>query len=213
MTRIGSTVKQGTTTRRINRIAERIRITNLDQQKERVRENQRNENPIGPQREQERNNDIDYDKVSVHTSQTSSTEEEIQRSGDTGRIEGNDENMTLAELRQRLIAERQREGEERANLIRQNDELREYNLRLQEQRSRSATRSRSRSSRSSSRQSRSNQEDTRRRQCMEEIEENMQVDDNPQDQQRRRDVAQDLGTNQYEHPRELLHRTHNNFER
>ncbi|XP_026442192.1 RNA-binding protein 25-like [Papaver somniferum] len=48
---------------------------------------------------------------------------------------------------------------------------------------------------------------------MEAVEENMQVDDNPHDQQRRRDVAQDLGTNRYENPRELLHRTHNNFER
>ncbi|XP_026380688.1 trichohyalin-like [Papaver somniferum] len=121
--------------------------------------------------------------------------------------------MTIAELRQRLLTKRQREDEERVNLIRQNDELREENLRLQEQRSTNATRSRSRSSRSSSKESRSNQEDTRRRQRMEAIEENMQIDDNPQDQQRRRDVVQDLGTNRYEHPRELLRRTYNDFER
>ncbi|XP_026384566.1 trichohyalin-like [Papaver somniferum] len=48
---------------------------------------------------------------------------------------------------------------------------------------------------------------------MEVIEENMQEDDNSQDQQRRRDIVQDLGTNRYEHPREILRRTHNDFAR
>ncbi|XP_026410011.1 pre-mRNA-splicing factor 38B-like [Papaver somniferum] len=213
MVRIRSTVEQGTSARKSNRIEERRRITNLDHQEERIEEAQENELQNEPQTEQERNNDINYDRVSVHTSQTNSTGEETQRTGIPGRIDGNEEDMTIAELRQRLIAERRRDDEERANLIRQNDDLREENLRLHEQRSRSATRSRSRSSRSSSKQSQSNRENDRQRHRMEIIEENSQENNNSQDQQERRCTIQDRGTKRYEHPRELLRRTHHNLER
>ncbi|XP_026428163.1 pre-mRNA-splicing factor 38B-like [Papaver somniferum] len=180
---------------------ERTRITNLDHQEKRIEETQENELQHEPHPEQEQNNDINYDRVSVHTSQTSSTGEETQRTGIPGRIDGNEEDMTIAELRQRLIAERRRDDEERANLIRQNDDLREENLRLHEQRSRSATRSRSRSSRSSSKQSQSNRENDRQRHRMEVIEENSQENNNSQDQQERRCTIQDRGTKRYEHPR------------
>ncbi|XP_026377758.1 trichohyalin-like [Papaver somniferum] len=138
---------------------------------------------------------------------------------DEGRGIGNEEpitasegNMTISELMQKLIIERKREEEERANLIRQNDGLREENLRLQKQRSRIATRSRSRSSRSSSRQSQSNRRNDRRRQHMEVIEENSQEDENLEDQRERRRVI-NLETNRYEHPRELLRRANINCER
>ncbi|XP_026384136.1 pre-mRNA-splicing factor 38B-like [Papaver somniferum] len=194
MVRIGSTVDQGTTARRSNRIAERRRITNLDHQEERIKEAQENELQHEPQPEQKRNNDINYDRVSVHTSQTSSTGEETQRTGIPGRIDRNKEDMTIAELRQRLIAERRRDDEKSANLIRQNDDLREENLRLHEQRSRSAARSRSRSSISSSKQSQSNRENDRQRHRMEVIEENSQKNNNSQDQQERRRTMQDRGT-------------------
>ncbi|XP_026383364.1 pre-mRNA-splicing factor CWC22 homolog [Papaver somniferum] len=213
MVRLGSTFEQGTIVRRSNRIAERRRVTNLDQQEEIVGENQENELQNGPQPEQERNDDINHDIVSVHTSQTSYTEEETIITGDPGRIDGNDEDMTIAELRQRLIEERRRDDEERANLIRQNDDLREQNLRLQEQRPRSATRSRSRSTRSTSRQSQSNRGNDRRRDRMEAIEENSQEENNSQDQQKIRRAIQDLRTNRYKNPRELLRRTHHNLER
>ncbi|XP_026428675.1 trichohyalin-like [Papaver somniferum] len=167
--------------------------------------------------EQERNNDISYDRVSVHTSETSSTGEETQRTGIPGTIDGNEEDMTIAELTQRFIAERRRDDEENANLIRQNDDLREENLRLHEQRSRSATRSRSRSRsrsrRSSSKQSQFNHENDRQRHRMEVIEENSQENNNSHDQQERRRTIQDRGTEQYEHPCELLRRTHHNLER
>ncbi|XP_026450514.1 pre-mRNA-splicing factor 38B-like [Papaver somniferum] len=149
--------------------------------------------------------------MSVHTG------EETQRTGIPGRIDGNEEDMTIAELRQRLIAERRRDDEERVNTIRQNDDLREENLRLHEQRSRSATRSRSRSRsrsrRSSSKQSQSNRENDRQRHRMEVIEENSQENNNSQDQQERRCTIQDRGTKRYEHPRELLRRTHHNIEK
>ncbi|XP_026452437.1 zinc finger CCCH domain-containing protein 13-like [Papaver somniferum] len=75
MVRIESVVEQGRTIRRSNRIAERRRITNLEQQEERMEEHQITEIPIGSQREQGQNNDIDYDRVSVHTAMTCSTEE------------------------------------------------------------------------------------------------------------------------------------------
>ncbi|XP_026459984.1 uncharacterized protein LOC113360728 [Papaver somniferum] len=110
--------------------------------------------------------------------------------------------MTLEELRQRLIAERQREDEERANLIRQNDDLREKNLRLHEQRSRSVTRSRSRTSRSSSIQSRSNRRNARREQTLDNIDENLQEDDNLQDQRNERHTVND----RYEQPHERRRR-------
>ncbi|XP_026378305.1 vicilin-like seed storage protein At2g18540 [Papaver somniferum] len=176
-----------------------------------MEEHQRTEIPIGSQREQGQNNDIDYDRVSVHTAMTDSTEEE-QRIGNKEPVTASEGNMTIAELRQRLLIERKREEEERANLIRQNDDLREENLRLQEQRSRSATRSRSRSSRSSSTQSQSNRGNDRRRKHMEVIEENSQENENLEDQRERRHKV-DLATNRYEHPRKLLRRAHINFER
>ncbi|XP_026459999.1 pre-mRNA-splicing factor 38B-like [Papaver somniferum] len=213
MVRIGYTIEQGTTARRSNRIAERRRMTNLDHQEEIIEETQENELQHEPQPEQERNNDINYDRVSVHTSQTSSIGEETQRTGIPGRIDRNEEDMTIAELRQRLITERRRDDEERANLIRQNDDLREENLRLHEQRSRSDTRSRSRSSRSSPKQSQSNREKDMQRHRMEVIEENSQENNNSQDQQERRRTIQDRGTKRYEHPCELLRRTHHNLER
>lgn len=52
MAKIESVVEQGMATRRSNRIAERRRITNLEQEEERVDEHQRTEIPIGPQRGQ-----------------------------------------------------------------------------------------------------------------------------------------------------------------
>ncbi|XP_026416460.1 trichohyalin-like [Papaver somniferum] len=188
MIRIRYTVKQAETTRRSKRIYERRRGEIHEQLEEGERTNQRNDVLNGLQRTQKQNNDIDYDRVSIHTAHTNSTEDETQRTGDEGRIEGNEENMTLEELRQRFIAERQREDEERVNLIRQNDDLREENLRLHEQRSRSVTRSRSRTSRSSSRQSRSNRRNSKREQTLDNIYENLQEDDNLQDQCERRTV-------------------------
>ncbi|XP_026379227.1 vicilin-like seed storage protein At2g18540 [Papaver somniferum] len=186
-------------------------MTNLEQQEERMEEHQRTEIPIGSQREQGQNNDIDYDRVSFHTAMTNSTDEG-QRIGNEEPITACEGNMTIAELRQKLIIERKREEEGRANLIRQNDDLREENLRLQEQRSRSATRSRSRSNRSSSRHSQSNRRNDRRRQHMEVIEENSQEDKNLEDQRKRRCII-DSATNRYEHPRELLRRANTNCER
>ncbi|XP_026441506.1 trichohyalin-like [Papaver somniferum] len=176
-----------------------------------MEEHQRTEILIGSQREQGQNNDIDYDRVSVHTAITNSTDEG-QRIGNEEPITTSEGNVTIAELRQRLLIERKREEEERANLIRQNNDLREENLRLQEQRSRSNTRSRSRSSTSSSRQSQSNRRNDRRRQHMEVIEENSQENENLEDPRERRRII-DLATNRYEHPRELLGRAHINFER
>ncbi|XP_026384615.1 vicilin-like seed storage protein At2g18540 [Papaver somniferum] len=211
MVRIESVVEQGMTTRRSNRLAERKRITNLEQQEERMEEHQRTEIPIGSRREQGQNNDIDYDRVSVHTTMTNSADKG-QRIGNEEPITESEGNMTIAELRKKLIIERKREEEERANLIRQNDDLREENLRLQEQRSRSATRSRSRSSRISSRQCQFNRRNDRRRQHMEVIEENSQEDEDLEDQRERRRVI-DLATNRYEHPHELLRRANTNCER
>lgn len=68
---------------------------------------------------------------------TDSTDER-QRIWNEEPITASEGNMTIAELRQKLLIERNREEKERANLIRQNDDLREENLRLQEQRSRSS---------------------------------------------------------------------------
>ncbi|XP_026384895.1 peptidyl-prolyl cis-trans isomerase G-like [Papaver somniferum] len=210
MVKIESVVEQGMTTRRSHRLAERRRITNLEQQEERMEEHQRTEIPIGSQLEQGMNNDINYDRVSVHTAMTNSTDEG-QRIGNEEPITAS-EGMMITELRQKLIIERKRKEEECANLIRQNDNLREENLRLQEHMSRSATRSRSRSCRSSSRQSQSNRRNDRRRQHMEVVEENSQEDENLEDQRERRRVI-DLATNRYEHPRELLRRENTNCER
>ncbi|XP_026382824.1 zinc finger CCCH domain-containing protein 13-like [Papaver somniferum] len=211
MVRIEFVVEQGMTTRRSNRIAERRRITNLEQEEERVDEHQRTEIPIRSQREKGQNNDIDYDRMSVHTAITYSTDEG-QRIGNEGPITASEGNVTIAELRKILLIERKREEEESANIIRQNDDLREENLRLQEQRSRSTTRSRSRSSRSSSRQSQSNRGNDRRRQHIEVIEENSQENENLEDQRESRRIV-DFETNRYEHPREFLRRAHINFER
>ncbi|XP_026400469.1 luc7-like protein 3 [Papaver somniferum] len=192
MVRIESVVEQGMKTRRSHRLAERRRTTNLEQQEERLKEHQRTEIPIGSQREQGLNNEIDYDRVSIHTAKNNSTDEG-QRIGNEEPITVSEGNMTIEELRQKLIIERKREEEERANLIRQNDDLREENLRLQEQRSRIATRSKSRSSRSSSRHSQSNRRSDRRRKHMEVVEENSQEDENLEDQRERRRVI-DMNT-------------------
>ncbi|XP_026440512.1 trichohyalin-like [Papaver somniferum] len=107
--------------------------------------------------------------------------------------------MIIAELKQRLIAQRRREEEEHANLIRQNKYLREENLRLQEHRSRSATRSRSRTSRSSSRRSQSNQGGARREQPLDDIDENLQVGDNLKDQREERRIEYDRYGQPHEH--------------
>ncbi|XP_026415891.1 vicilin-like seed storage protein At2g18540 [Papaver somniferum] len=141
-----------------------------------------------------------------------SSKEEEQRIVNEEPITTSKGNMTITELRQKLIIERKREEEERANLIRQNDDLREENLRLQEQRSRIVTRSRSRSSRNSSRQSQSKRRNDRRKQHMEVIEENSQEDENLENHRERRRIIE-LATNRYEHPRELLRRTNTNSER
>ncbi|XP_026431948.1 trichohyalin-like [Papaver somniferum] len=95
--------------------------------------------------------------------------------------------------------ERRRDEEER--VIRQNDDLREKNLRLQEHRSRSVTRSRSRKSRSSSRRSQSNQRDVRREQPLGNIDENLQVGDNLQDQRDNKSIEYDRYDQPCEHHR------------
>ncbi|XP_026440513.1 trichohyalin-like [Papaver somniferum] len=200
MVRIGSVIEQ-TAARRSARIAKRRRGEIPDQPEMEEINIQRNEDTIGNQRIQEQNNPINYDRVSVHTSQIDSTEEEDQRTAGTGMIEGNEDNMTIAELRQRLITERSREDEIRANLIRKNDNLREESLRLQDQGSRSATntRSRSRTSRSLSRQSQSNKGHARRERN---LGENLQLDDNLQDQREARRMEQRLEYDRHEQPRE-----------
>ncbi|XP_026440556.1 golgin subfamily A member 6-like protein 22 [Papaver somniferum] len=183
------------TARRSKRIAERRRGEIENQPEVGIENIQGNGDPIGAQRTQEQNNPIDYDRVSMLTSQTDSTEENEQRDVEMGMIERDDN--TIAELRQRLIAERRREDEIHANLIRQNDDLREENLTLQDRRSRIATsiRSRSRNNRSLSRQSKSNQEHDRRERNLGVVDENLQLDDNQQDR--------------YEQPREHHHRREN----
>ncbi|XP_026398339.1 uncharacterized protein LOC113294136 [Papaver somniferum] len=55
---------------------------------------------------------------------SNSTEEEVQGTENVGRNDRDVENMTIKEFRQILIAERQRQKEERENLIRQNEGLR-----------------------------------------------------------------------------------------
>ncbi|XP_026442833.1 uncharacterized protein KIAA1211 homolog [Papaver somniferum] len=92
--------------------------------------------------------------------------------------------MTIGELRQRLADERRRKEELRANLTRQNDELREENQRLQDQRSQSRSRttrasSRSRTSRSTTRRSRSDHRSDEQRQFIDNnLANNLQVGDN-----------------------------------
>ncbi|XP_026384981.1 trichohyalin-like [Papaver somniferum] len=144
------------------------------------RNNRANQAQTQIQSELVQENIIDYDRVSVHTANTNSKNKEEERSGAPGLIEGDEESMTTAELRQRLIVERRREDEERANLTRQNNELREENIRLQEQRSRSTTRvsSKSRTSRSTSRRSQSGRRDVRQESPLDNIAEIIsEVDD------------------------------------
>ncbi|XP_026458694.1 trichohyalin-like [Papaver somniferum] len=155
MVRQAIAAEQVVSIKRSRRIVGRRRSEIVESSRMGERNNRGNKVQNQIQNEPVQNRIIDYDRVSVHTSQTYLTEEEEegeQRTVNEGLIEGNKENMTIEELRQRLVAERRREDEERANLARQNNELREENLRLQEQRSRSATHSRSRSSRRSIRQ-------------------------------------------------------------
>ncbi|XP_026434768.1 uncharacterized protein LOC113332443 [Papaver somniferum] len=206
MVRIESTVEQAARIRRSRRIVGRRRAEDAESPRSGERTNQRNETQPELPRDPEQHNDIDHDRVSVHTARTNTTEEDMQENGGAGLIQGNEENMTIEELRQRLMAERRRENEERANLIQRNNDLREENIILQERRSRSITRARSRTrtSKSSSRQSRSNRQDARRRQPLSTIEENIQVDDNLQDQREGRRAKQDLANNRYAHPRDLL---------
>ncbi|XP_026442059.1 uncharacterized protein LOC113341368 [Papaver somniferum] len=66
-------------------------------------------------------------------------------------------------------------------MTRQNNELREENLRLQDKRSRSTTRSRSRSSRSTSRRSQSSRRDIILEPPLDNIAENFQINDGLQD--------------------------------
>ncbi|XP_026416886.1 trichohyalin-like [Papaver somniferum] len=195
MVRQNSVEGHAVTVRRSRRIAGRRRSEIAESSKMGERNNQENQvhHPIQRVLEPEENqvrhpiqrahvqdNVIDYDRVSVHTSQTDSTEEDEQRTGEGGLIKGTDEDMTIEELRQSLVAERRREDEERANLMRQNNELREHNIRLQEQRSRSTTRSRSRSSRTTSRRSQSNRRDLRQEPPLGNISENIREDDDLQ---------------------------------
>ncbi|XP_026415984.1 apical junction molecule-like [Papaver somniferum] len=146
--------------RRSRRIAERRRGEIPEQLQMQEGNDQRNEVPIGPQREPEQNNVIDYDRV-----------------------------------------KRRIEDEERVNLIRQNDDLREENMRLQEQRSRSTTRtgSISRKSRSSSRQSKSNRKDNREVQRLNNIDENQQA---LQNKGVRRYAERRFVDDRYEYPRQ-----------
>ncbi|XP_026384080.1 trichohyalin-like [Papaver somniferum] len=122
--------------RRSKRIAGRRRseIAESSRMGERDNPQQQVNNPA--QQEPVQNNTTDYDRVSVHTSQTDSTEENAHRTEEGRFIEGDDEDMKIAELRQRLADERRREEEERVNLMRLNNELREENIRLQEKKSR-----------------------------------------------------------------------------
>ncbi|XP_026452216.1 trichohyalin-like [Papaver somniferum] len=129
--------------RRRSEIAESSRMGERNNQEHQVhhpiqRELEPQENQVRHpiQRAPVQDNAIDYDRVSVHTLQTDSTEENEQRTGQGGLVEGTNEDMTIEEFRQRLVAERRRENEERANLMHQNKELREQNIRLQEQKSR-----------------------------------------------------------------------------
>ncbi|XP_026419503.1 trichohyalin-like [Papaver somniferum] len=80
----------------------------------------------------------EHDRVSVHTWKKNSTEEQDEEEVG-GVIRGNEEIEALEELRQVIHEERRLEAEERANLTRQNQELRMENMRLQHRRSRSTT--------------------------------------------------------------------------
>ncbi|XP_026429295.1 pre-mRNA-splicing factor 38B-like [Papaver somniferum] len=117
MVRIESVVDQGMTTRRSHRFAERRRITNLEQQEERMEENQRTEIPIGSQREQGQNNEIDYDRVSVHAAKTNSTNKG-QRIGNEEPITASEGNMTIAELsRANTNCEREEEDPKQGQML------------------------------------------------------------------------------------------------
>ncbi|XP_026377652.1 uncharacterized protein LOC113271944 [Papaver somniferum] len=106
MVRKNSAAGQPVPIRRSRRIARRRRsgIAESSRMGERHNQDQQVHHPI--QREPVQDNVIDYDRVSVHTSQTVSTEEAEQRTGEGGLIEGTDEDMTIEELRHRLDAER-----------------------------------------------------------------------------------------------------------
>ncbi|XP_026460045.1 pre-mRNA-splicing factor 38B-like [Papaver somniferum] len=149
--------------------------------------------PIRSQIQQEprENDQRNYDEQSVHTTDIDTAEENEERTHEEEAVGETEDNMTIGELRQRLADERRREEELRANLTRQNDELREENQRLQEQRSQSRSRktrasSKSRTSRSTTRRSRSEHGDNTQVQFVDnDSDDTFQVNENSQEERER----------------------------
>ncbi|XP_026442051.1 splicing regulatory glutamine/lysine-rich protein 1-like [Papaver somniferum] len=189
MARRTSAGENATPIRRSRRIAGRRRGEIAETS--RMGERNKRPQPIRFQIQQEprENDQRNLDEVSVHTTDTDTAEENEEGTQQERAVGENEDNMTIGELRQQLADERRREEELRANLTRQNDELRVENQRLKEKRSQSrsrTTRAGSRSSRSTTRRSRSEHGDNIQGQFMDNsLDDNFQVNENSQDERER----------------------------